>query len=57
MKEHFPLMILFSALVSLVFSFIAKSNGRERAKYFLYLFGVFLILSMLAGWIMYPFPF
>ncbi len=57
MKQHFLLMIVFSALVSLVFTFIAKTGARKRARYFLYVFGVFLLLSILAGWIMYPFPF
>jgi cytochrome bd-type quinol oxidase subunit 2 len=57
MKSHFLLMVVFSALVSLVFAFIAKSGGKERGKYFLYLFGSFILLSFLVGWIMYPFPF
>jgi hypothetical protein len=50
-------MIIFSALVSLVFTFLVKYGVRERIKYFFYLFGSFVLLSILAGWIMYPFPF
>jgi cytochrome bd-type quinol oxidase subunit 2 len=57
MKNHFLLMVVFSALVSLVFAFIAKNGAKERGKYFLYLFGSFILLSILVGWIMYPFPF
>jgi len=57
MKNHFILMIAFSILTSLVLTFIAKSGAKERAKYFLYLFCSFVVLSMLAGWLMYPFPF
>lgn len=57
MKSHFLLMVVFSTLVSLVFAFIAKNGARERCKYFLYLFGSFILLSILVGWIMYPFPF
>jgi len=49
-------MLIFSILVSLVFAFIAKEGARERAKYFLYLCGSFLLLSLLAGWLMNPFP-
>jgi hypothetical protein len=56
-KSHFLLMVVFSTLVSLVFAFIAKNGARERCKYFLYLFGSFILLSILVGWIMYPFPF
>ncbi len=57
MNNHFLLMVLFSVPVSLVFAFISKDEGRERAKYFFYLLGSFLVLSILVGWLMYPFPF
>jgi hypothetical protein len=57
MRNHFFLMVIFSVLVSLVFTFIAKTGTRERVKYFFYLLGSFILLSVLAGWIMYPFPF
>jgi hypothetical protein len=56
-NDHFLLMVVFSALVSLVFAFLAKNGARERIKYFLYLLGSFVLLSILASWIMYPFPF
>ena len=57
MNNHFNLLLIFSALVSLVFTFIAKYGTKERVKYFLYLFGSFVLLSILVGWLMYPFPF
>lgn len=57
MNNHLLLMITFSALVSLVFTFIAKYGAVERGKYFLYLFGSFVLLSILIGWVMFPFPF
>jgi len=56
MKAHFVLMLAFSILVSLVFAFIAKEGARERTKYFIYLLGSFLLLSLVAGWLMYSFP-
>jgi hypothetical protein len=56
-NSHFALLVIFSALVSLVFTYIAKYGPRERVKYFLYLFGSFVILSIVVGWLMYPFPF
>jgi hypothetical protein len=56
-NSHFTLLILFSAMVSLVFTYIAKYGALERLKYFLYLFGSFVILSIMVGWLMYPFPF
>jgi predicted membrane channel-forming protein YqfA (hemolysin III family) len=57
MKSHLGLMLVFSVLVSLVFTFIAKNGARERIKYFLYLLGSFVLLSLLTAWLMYPFPF
>jgi hypothetical protein len=56
MTAHFTLMLVFSILVSLVFAFIGKEGTRERAKYFLYLLGSFVLLSLVASWLMYPFP-
>jgi hypothetical protein len=57
MRNHFALLVVFSALVSLVFTFLAKYGALERLKYFFYLFGSFVLLSILVGWLMYPFPF
>ncbi len=57
MNNHFYFMVLFSALVSLVFTFLNKYGAKERARYFLLLFGSFVFFSILVGWIMYPFPF
>ena len=57
MNDHFLLLVLFSILTSLVFTFIAKTGKRERIKYFLYVFCSFVLLSIAAGWLMYPFPF
>ena len=56
MTSHLGSMLIFSVLVSLVFTFIAKYDAKERVKYFFYLFGSFVLLSLLAGWLMYPFP-
>ena len=57
MKNHILLMFIFSLLVSLVFTFITKEGTKERFKYFLFLLGSFVLLSVAAGWLMYPFPF
>jgi len=56
MNTHVGSMLVFSVLVSLVFTFIAKYGAKERLKYFLYLLGSFVLLSLLAGWLMYSFP-
>ena len=57
MKIHFALMLVFSILTSLVLAFIAKNGTKERVRYFLVLLGSFIVLSIVAGWLMYPFPF
>jgi hypothetical protein len=57
MKMHFALMLVFSILTSLVLAFITKNGARERLKYFLVLVCSFVVLSIVAGWIMYVFPF
>jgi len=57
MKNHFVLMLIFSILTSLVLAYIGKSEAKERFRYFLVLLGSFVILSIVAGWLMYPFPF
>ena len=57
MKNHFMLMLVFSILISLVLTFITKHGTRERARYFLFLLAAFVLLSVLCGWLMYPFPF
>jgi len=57
MKNHFVLLLIFSILTSLVLTFIARNGSRERLKYFLLLFCSFTLLSLLASWLMYPFPF
>lgn len=57
MRDHFVLLLVFSILTSLVLTFISKTGTRERVRYFLILLGSFVILSVVAGWLMYPFPF
>ena len=57
MGYHLSLMLVFSALVSLVFTYLTKNSARERFKYFWYLLASFVLLSIVAAWLMYPFPF
>jgi hypothetical protein len=57
MKNHFLIMLVFSVLTSLVLTFIAKNGAAERLKHFFILLGSFVFFSILAGWLMYPFPF
>ncbi len=53
---HFQAMTLFALFTSLVFTFLSKSTSRERLKYFLWTFLLFLMVGFGLGWLMYPFP-
>jgi len=57
MNDHILWMVVFSFLVSLAFAFLTKHGAKERLKYFLYLFACFVFFSILAGWLMFFFPF
>jgi len=57
MKNHFVLMLIFSICTSLVLTFITKKSRQERTKYFLTLLCAFVVLSIIASWLMFPFPF
>jgi cytochrome bd-type quinol oxidase subunit 2 len=50
-------MLVFSILTSLVLTFLVKQGARNRLRYFLFLLAAFVLLSVLGGWLMYPFPF
>jgi hypothetical protein len=54
--SHFPAMILYAFLVSVVFGVIAKNTTRERFLYGLKSFALFVAIALLIGWLMYPFP-
>jgi hypothetical protein len=57
MRSHFLLLVLFSIPVSLVLAYISKEGARDRSRYFLYLLASFVLISIVAGWVMYWFPF
>jgi putative Mn2+ efflux pump MntP len=54
--SHFTALVLFSFLVSVVFGVLSKNTPRERALYGAKVFGVFVGVALLLGWIMYPAP-
>lgn len=56
MISHFPAMVLYAFLVSVVFGVIAKNTTRERLLYGLKSFALFIGIALLIGWLMYPFP-
>jgi hypothetical protein len=54
--DHFPAMLLFSLLVSIVFGVLSKNTPRERFLYGAKVFGAFVGIALVLGWIMYPVP-
>ena len=53
---HFYALVLFSFLVSVVFGIIAKETARDRLMYGAKSFGLFVVIAILIGWIMYFLP-
>jgi hypothetical protein len=54
--SHFPAMVVYAFLVSVVFGVIGKNTTRERLVYGLKSFVLFIAVALLIGWLMYPFP-
>ena len=54
--SHFPAMVLYAFLVSVVFGVIAKNTTRERLIYGIKSFALFIGIALLIGWVMFPFP-
>ncbi len=54
--SHFPAVVLFSFLVSVVFGVLSKGAPREQVIYGAKSFGLFVGIAALLGWVMYFLP-
>ena len=54
--SHFPAMLLFSFLVSVVFGVLSKNTPRERFLYGAKVFAAFVGVAVVLGWVMYIVP-
>jgi len=54
--SHFPALLLFSLLASVVFGVVTKNTPRERMIYGAKVFGAFVGIAIILGWIMYALP-
>jgi len=54
--SHFLLMVLYAFLVSLVFAVLLRDQPREQLKTGAMMFGGFVGVAYVLGWLMYPFP-
>ena len=55
--RHVFWMSMFAALTAIVFGVAAKGTDRQRLIYGLKVFGEFLAIAFLLGWILYFIPF
>jgi putative Mn2+ efflux pump MntP len=51
--SHFAAMVIFAFLVAVVFGLLSKDAPRDRAIYGAKVFGAFIGIALLLGWIMY----
>jgi hypothetical protein len=56
MSSHLVNLVLFSALVSIVFAMLLREDTRGRVRFALMAFGGFVAAALVVGWLMYPFP-
>jgi heme/copper-type cytochrome/quinol oxidase subunit 4 len=56
MHSHVVSLILFAALVSLVFAMLMREDTRARVQFGLVSFAAFVASAIVAGWLMSPFP-
>jgi hypothetical protein len=54
---HFLWMSLFAALASIVFAVVSKGSNRQRLMYGLKVFGEFMVIAFILGWVLYFLPF
>ena len=54
--SHFAALAIFACCVSIVFALSSKETPRERVRYGVVVFVIFLVVSLGLGWLMAPFP-
>jgi len=55
--RHVLWMVIFAGLTAVVFGVVAKGTDRHRVIYGLKVFGEFLVVAFILGWILYFLPF
>ena len=54
--KHLLILLLFSALVAVVFGAVGKGTTRERALYGAKVFGEFVVIGLALAWLLYFLP-
>jgi hypothetical protein len=52
---HIQAFLLFAAVISVAFGFLGRRQPKDRVKYILWSFFLFLVVGIGIGWAMYPF--
>jgi len=55
MKDHFLNMLLFSLIISIIFSLLFKKEKEGRLKFGIIVFVSFILFALVVSWIMFPF--
>ena len=56
MHSHMVSLVLFAALVSLVFAMLMREDPKARLRFGVMSFAAFVASAIVAGWLMSPFP-
>jgi hypothetical protein len=52
---HFQAFLLFAAIISISFGYLGRRRPRDRARYILWSFFLFLAVGIGIAWAMFPF--
>jgi cytochrome bd-type quinol oxidase subunit 2 len=52
---HIQAFLLFAGVVSVAFGFLGRRQPRDRVRYILWTFVLFVLVGIGIGWAMYPF--
>jgi hypothetical protein len=52
---HIQAFLFFAAVISVAFGFLGRRQPRDRVKYILWSFFLFLLVGIGIAWAMYPF--
>jgi hypothetical protein len=55
--RHLLWMSVFAGLTAVVFGVVAKGSNRQRLIYGLKVFGEFIFIALVLGWILYFLPY
>jgi hypothetical protein len=56
MQSHFPLLLVFSFFIALVFAVLLRDNPREQLRFGALMFGSLVGAAVVLGWLMFPLP-